>query len=218
MKKIVGLILLAVMVLIAVPAKSQIKFGIKGGLNISSVHFNKDLVGKDNVTGFNIGPMVEVMAPIMGVGFDAAILYSQKGIGVKSEKDIKTDYIDVPVNLKWKFGLPIIKGYLAAGPYVGFRVGGDKLWDIPGSVGDQLKAKSFNAGLNLRKDEILSNPSLLKAKSFNAGLNLGAGVELIKHLQVGFNYALGLTDDYSASKLELNGKNRGWSITAAILF
>lgn len=105
---------------------------------------------------------------------------------MKSEKDIKNDYIDVPVNLKWKFGLPIIKGYLAAGPYVGFRVGGDKLWDIPGSVGDQLKAKSFNAGLNL-----------------------GAGVELIKHLQVGFNYALGLTDDYSASKLELNGKNRG---------
>ena len=109
MKKIVGLILLAVMVLIAVPAKSQIKFGIKGGLNISSVHFNKDLVGKDNVTGFNIGPMVEVMAPIMGVGFDAAILYSQKGIGVKSEKDIKNDYIDVPVNLKWKFGLLLSK-------------------------------------------------------------------------------------------------------------
>ena len=109
MKKIVGLILLAVMALIAVPAKSQIKFGIKGGLNISSVHFNKDLVGKDNVTGFNIGPMVEVMAPIMGVGFDAAILYSQKGIGVKSEKDIKNDYIDVPVNLKWKFGLLLSK-------------------------------------------------------------------------------------------------------------
>ena len=46
MKKIVGLILLAVMALIAVPAKSQIKFGIKGGLNISSVHFNKEIVGK----------------------------------------------------------------------------------------------------------------------------------------------------------------------------
>ena len=78
MKKIVGLILLAVMALIAVPAKSQIKFGIKGGLNISSVHFNKEIVGKDNVTGFNIGPMVEVM-PGNGSRFDAAILYSQKG-------------------------------------------------------------------------------------------------------------------------------------------
>lgn len=195
MKKIAGFILLAMMVLIAVPAKSQIKFGVKGGLNISSVHFNEKMFDKGNVTGFNIGPMVEVMAPVMGVGFDAAILYSQKGIGVESEKDIKNDYIDVPVNLKWKFGLPIIKGYLSAGPYVGFRVGGDKFWDIPGSVGDQLKAKSFNAGLKL-----------------------GGGVELIRHLQVGFNYTLGLTDDYSASKLNLEGKNRGWSITAAILF
>lgn len=198
MKKIVGFMLLAVMALVAVPAKSQIKFGIKGGLNISSVHFNKEVVGKDNVTGFNIGPMLEVMAPAMGVGFDAAILYSQKDIGVKSDKDgkdVKNDYIDVPVNLKWKFGLPIIKGYVAAGPYIGFRVGGEKFWDIPNSVGDQLKAKNFNAGLNL-----------------------GAGVELVSHLQVGFNYALGLTEDYSASKIDLNGKNRGWSITAAILF
>ena len=79
MKKIVGLILLAVMALIAVPAKSQIKFGIKGGLNISSVHFNKDIVGKDNVTGFNIGPMVEVMAPVMGVGLMRLSCIRKKG-------------------------------------------------------------------------------------------------------------------------------------------
>ena len=149
MKKIVGLILLVVMALIAVPAKSQIKFGIKGGLNISSVHFNKEIVGKDNVTGFNIGPMVEVMAPVMGVGFDAAILYSQKGIGVKSEKDIKNDYIDVPVNLKWKFGLPIVKGYLSAGPYVGFRVGGDKFLGYSGIGRRPVEGKEFQCRFEL---------------------------------------------------------------------
>ena len=79
-----------------------------------------------------------------------------------------------------------------------FRVGGDKFWDIPGSVADQVKAKNFSAGLNF-----------------------GAGVELISHLQVGFNYGLGLTDNYSIEKVNLSdgaGKNRGWSITAAILF
>ena len=195
MKKIVGVILVAVMALMVVPAQAQLRFGVKGGLNISSVHFNKDLVDRDNVTGFNIGPMIEGSIPLIGVGFDAAVLYSQKGIGLKAEKDIKNDYIDVPVNLKWKFGLPILKGYLTAGPYVGFRVGGDKFWKIPGEVGDQLQAKNFNAGLNF-----------------------GAGVEVIKHLQVGFNYALGLTNDYSMSKIDLDGKNRGWSITAAILF
>ena len=198
MKKVTGLVLIILMAFIAVPAKSQLKFGVKGGLNISSVHLNSDILKADNVTGFQIGPMIETTIPLIGVGLDAAILYSQKGMDVKSETgtstNVKTDYIDVPVNLKWKFGLPIIKGYLAAGPYIGFRVGGDKFWEIPGSVVQ------------------------VKAKNFSAGLNFGAGVELISHLQVGINYGLGLTDNYSAEKYDLNAKNRGWSVTAAILF
>lgn len=199
MKKVTGLVLIILMAFIAVPAKSQLKFGVKGGLNISSVHLNSDILKADNVTGFQIGPMIETTIPLIGVGLDAAILYSQKGMDVKSETgtstNVKTDYIDVPVNLKWKFGLPIIKGYLAAGPYIGFRVGGDKFWEIPGSVVGQVKAKNFSAGLNF-----------------------GAGVELISHLQVGINYGLGLTDNYSAEKYDLNARNRGWSVTAAILF
>ena len=199
MKKVTGLVLIILMAFIAVPAKSQLKFGVKGGLNISSVHLNSDILKADNVTGFQIGPMIETTIPLIGVGLDAAILYSQKGMDVKSETgtstNVKTDYIDVPVNLKWKFGLPIIKGYLAAGPYIGFRVGGDKFWEIPGSVVGQVKAKNFSAGLNF-----------------------GAGVDLISHLQVGINYGLGLTDNYSAEKYDLNAKNRGWSVTAAILF
>ena len=199
MKKVTGLVLIILMAFIAVPAKSQLKFGVKGGLNISSVHLNSDILKADNVTGFQIGPMIETTIPLIGVGLDAAILYSQKGMDVKSETgtstNVKTDYIDVPVNLKWKFGLPIIKGYQAAGPYIGFRVGGDKFWEIPGSVVGRVKAKNFSAGLNF-----------------------GAGVELISHLQVGINYGLGLTDNYSAEKYDLNAKNRGWSVTAAILF
>ncbi len=195
MKKIVVIILLAVMGFVAIPASAQIRFGVKGGLNISSVHFNKDIVGADNVTGFNIGPMMEIMAPYTGLGMDVAVLYAQKGLGLKGEKDIKNDYIELPVNLKWKFGLPILKVYLNAGPYINLRVGGDKFWDIPGSTIDQLKSKNFGAGLNF-----------------------GAGAEVIKHLQVGVNYTLGLTDDYSATTLDLNAKNRCWTIQAAILF
>lgn len=186
------------MAFVTVPAEAQLKFGIKGGVNISSVHFDSKVLDADNVTGFQIGPMLETGIPVLGIGLDAAILYSQKGVGFGSE-EIKTDYLDVPVNLKWKFGLPIVKAYLAAGPYVGFRVGGDKIWNV---IGEQIEAKSFSAGLNF-----------------------GAGVELLRHLQVGFNYGLGLTDNYSSEPLNVNtsgdkisGKNRGWSITAAILF
>ncbi len=198
MKKAIAFTLLTLMALITLPATAQVKFGVKGGINISSVHFDSNVLDADNVTGFQIGPMIETSIPLIGIGLDAAILYSQKGVGLRSE-EIKTDYLDVPVNLKWKFGLPIVKAYLAAGPYIGFRVGGDKIWNV---IGDQIEAKNFSAGLNF-----------------------GAGVELLKHLQVGFNYGLGLTDNYSSKPLhidtptdKISGKNRGWAITAAILF
>lgn len=194
MKKFIVLVLL--MALAAMPMNAKIKFGVKGGLNISSVHFNKDIIDSDNVTGFQIGPMVETTLPLVGLGVDAAILYSQKGWKLKASDDISTDlksnYLDIPVNLKWKFGLPAVKGYLAAGPYIGFRLGGDDILD-----------------------DLLGQ---VKEKTFAAGLNFGAGVELISLLQVGVNYGLGLTDNYSISKYDVSSKNRGWSITAAILF
>lgn len=195
-KKIIAFLCAMAFLAVAIPAQAQLRFGIKGGLNITSVHFDSDLLKSDNITGFHIGPMIEATMPLLGLGFDAALLYSQKGMessssGVKTT--MKTSYIDVPVNLKWKFGLPIVKAYLTAGPYASFRVGGDKIWNV---LSDQLETKSFGAGLNF-----------------------GAGVEVFNHLQVGFNYELGLTDNFSAKKLDLSSnKNRGWTISAAILF
>lgn len=201
-RMIVGLMFAALLLLGIGQANAQVRLGVKGGLNIASVHFCTDVLQSDNVTGFQIGPMIEGSLPLVGLGFDAAILYAQKGLETKTvsgeKTSLKNDYIDVPVNLKWKLGLPVMKVYLAAGPYVGFRVGGNKIWELPGSMVDQVKTKSFSAGLNF-----------------------GAGVELISHLQVGLNYGLGLTNNYSMESLSLtksDGKNRGWSVTAAILF
>ena len=191
MKKKLSVMLVAMLVLlVSVPARAEFKIGVKGGVNISSVHFSKDILSSSNITGYNVGPMIEFVVPIVGIGMDAAVLFNQKGMEIGNES-MRTNYLDIPVNLKWKFGLPAAKIYLTAGPYVSFRLGGDKIWNV---IDSQLEAKSFGAGLNF-----------------------GAGVELIKHLQVGFNYGLGLTDNYSVNKIDL-GKNRGWSITAAILF
>jgi hypothetical protein len=204
MKKIVffsvGLVLMMIAV---VPAHAQLSFGIKGGLNISSVKFSGDFLNAGNVTGFHIGPLVELMVPYTGIGLDAAILYSQKGLyssqggGLARKQNISTDYIDIPVNVKWKVGIPLIKGYLSAGPYASICVSGADVWDIPGTVKAEVEAKTFGAGLNF-----------------------GAGVEVFGSLQVGFTYGLGLTNDYSASKLNdiANGKSNLMSITAALLF
>ena len=63
MKKIVGFLMVALLALMALPANAQLKFGIKGGVNISSVHFNSDVLKADNVTGFQVGPMIETTSP-----------------------------------------------------------------------------------------------------------------------------------------------------------
>ena len=191
--KRVSLLILALVAWVAVPAQAQFKWGIKGGANISSIHFSDlpETFSTDNLTGFHIGPTIELMASFIGLGFDASILYSQTGMEIGTQK-IKSDYLNVPVNLKWKIGIPAVKVFAAAGPYVGFRLGGGKIWDV---LSDKIGSKSFSAGLNL-----------------------GAGVELIQHLQISATYQLGLTDNYSVKQLKIDGKNRGWMISAAILF
>lgn len=191
--KRVYLLILALVAWMAVPAQAQFKWGLKGGANISSIHFSDlpETFSTDNLTGFHIGPTIELMAPLVGLGFDASILYSQTGMEIGTQT-VKSDYLNIPVNLKWKIGIPAVKVFAAAGPYVGFRLGGGKIWDV---LSDQIESKSFSAGLNI-----------------------GAGVELIQHLQISATYQLGLTDNYSIKKLEIDGKNRGWLISAAILF
>ncbi|GHU54113.1 membrane protein [Bacteroidia bacterium] len=200
MKKIIGLFGCIVLILfVAVPANAQLRLGIKGGLNIANVKLNSDIVKPYNVTGFHIGPLVELISPI-GLGLDGAILYSQKGMDIGDEI-VMTDYLEVPVNLKWKLQLPVIervfKAYAAAGPYAQIRLSDEK------------------STLNNIKDQI-------ETKSFGVGVNLGIGVELFSVLQVGFNYGIGLTDDYSINKIkdvmDIKAKEKNMAITAVLLF
>ena len=80
MKKIFSVCIMAVVLMMAMPAHAQlIKFGVKGGLNMSKLDFkNRSLEQvKENSTGFFIGPMAEVTLPIIGLGVDGALLYLQ---------------------------------------------------------------------------------------------------------------------------------------------
>ena len=52
----------------AIPASAQIKFGVKGGLNITDMSFSKDVVNTSNKTGFFIGPTVKFKIPVIGMG------------------------------------------------------------------------------------------------------------------------------------------------------
>ncbi|MDR0573522.1 MAG: PorT family protein [Tannerella sp.] len=199
MKGLKYLFALIAMFAMASTANAQIRFGVKGGVSVSTVKFDKDIFNSDNVTGFHVGPSLEAMFAKGGLGFDVAVLYSQ--IGFDSDvRAVKNDYLEVPVNLKFKFGTPMFNPYLSAGPYIAFRVAGDKTWDM----------------------NVAGIKEQLKAQSFGAGLNFSVGADVFDFLQLGVTYTLGLTDDYktfvSEDSNDNNGKSRIWKISAAIYF
>lgn len=196
MKKIFSALLIAVCIGMAMPAQAQLKFGVKGGLNLAKADFNQDDLKADNFTGFFIGPMAEFTLPVIGLGVDGALLFSQRGIKVNSISE-KENGLEIPVNLKYNIGLGSMLGiYLAAGPDFYFNFDKDK------SFGENAK---------------------LERKSAQVGINLGAGVKLIKHLQVGFNYNIPLGNSAELTvadgvKEVFTSKTKMWQISAAYIF
>lgn len=210
--KTLRLLLLVFAVAFSFTSMAQIRFGVKGGVNIAKATFDvanvEDNFAVDNLTGFQLGPTMEAMLPGIGIGVDVGLIYSQRGFKLTDRSDgqeasTRMGYIDLPVNLKWKFGIPIVKVYLTAGPYISLKV-------------------SQNSDLSSLAEKGSAILDDVKAKSFSAGLNFGMGVEVFKHLQVGANYGLGLTEDYKSDKPKIGDlfhpKSSLWSITAAYYF
>ena len=142
MKKILSALFVAVCCMaMAMPAQAQVSFGVKGGLNLSKMDWKiADTTinnVKENSTGFFIGPMIEATVPIVGLGVDGAVMYSQRGSG-----ELKQQGIEVPINLKYSIGVGDMAAiFFAAGPDFYFNL---KDVDIKG-----VDKKDAQVGLNL---------------------------------------------------------------------
>lgn len=166
-------------------ASSQLRFGLKGGFDVSSNRINKDILNTSNRLGFQIGGTMELMAPIVGWGGELSVLYGhQKGDDGRTDAGAEYkvedyNYLRVPLNLKKKFSIVGLFGvFIQAGPYAEFKLSGADV-ERKGGIDDQWEAKSFAAGINA-----------------------GAGVEVLNHLELGMYYRKSLTDNY--------GDKAGW--------
>lgn len=187
MKKIVSTLVVMLCLFMAVPSQAQVKFGLKGGLDISKL----DTKVSDNTTGFFVGPMLDVTLPIIGLGIDVAALYSQSGIDVNNKSSEKLKSVEIPVNLKWTLGLGSTFGvFIAAGPQFGF---------------------SINDGWKQLMEE--SNKSFVS-------VNVGAGLKLLRHLQVGVNYNIGASKlgDMIVDSSEGGIRKNSWQVSLAYMF
>lgn len=185
---------------LSMKADAQFKFGLRAGVAVNSLHFNSSTFDASNRAGFTGGIMTEFTVPVVGIGFDASLLYVRRNQewfvnNVGAEK-IGRDYIDLPINLKWKINIPVINAvarpFLTTGPVFSLMTGN----------------KNF-------KDDI-------QGRRFDTAWSFGAGVELLRKVQVSASYGLGLTKALKAtgvtSSANIEGHNRYWTITAAYLF
>ena len=86
MKKIISILSVAViMMMAAAPAGAQVNFGLTGGVNLSKMSLDKiPDVSSNNRAGWFVGPKVLVKIPVVGLGADAAVLYSQRRMTVEN--------------------------------------------------------------------------------------------------------------------------------------
>ena len=193
-------------------AQAQVKFGLKGGLNVTNMSLNSEVFDADNQTGFFIGPTVKFTLPIVGLGIDASALYDQRDAkitvednGASVESKIKNQSINIPINLRYGVGLGSTASvYLFAGPQFGFNVG-DKNQSIFKDMGEwRLKSSTFS-------------------------VNVGLGAMLLSHLQISANYSIacGKTGETTVSSAlgelaqsaaKKRGRANAWQIGLAYYF
>lgn len=165
-----------------------IKFGVRAGLNLSS------LSAEDN--DFSLGWQIGVVADIGSkyFFFHPGIMLIGKGseYSVKPvEATASMYYIEAPLLISFK---PIPEFRIDVGHYVSYGLFGTTETTVTvnnNSVSD--KTKSFD-----------------NFHDFDFGLSFGVGVE-IKQYYVGLNYEFGLTDIATEGTEEIN--NQTWALT-----
>lgn len=197
-------LVLLVASMFAATAQAQVKFGLKGGLNVTSMSFSEELFSASNRAGFFIGPTVKFTLPIVGLGIDASALYDQRSADVKAsttEEQVKQQSINIPVNLRYGVGLGSTANlFLFAGPQ----------WGI--NVGDKNFSWTEGSSYSLKKS--------------NFSVNVGVGATVLSHLQVSANYniACGKTADanlwnsVNSAFSKDDSRNNSWQIALAYYF
>ncbi|AWK07315.1 PorT family protein [Flavobacterium crocinum] len=158
----------------------EVKYGVKGGLNLSSLSGDTDGMDLKSKFGFHAGGFVEIKFSEK-FAIQPELLYSTQGTrfddmeveGYKTKTCFNFDYINVPVMFKY---FAVEKFFIEAGPQIGFLT----------SAKARVKVDQLNID---NKEDIKEN-----FESIDFGLNFGAGYEFTENIFASARYNLGLAN------------------------
>ena len=150
MKKL--LVLLLLLGLGSMALAQGLSFGVKGGLNLSSVT-GADATGAEAYSGMVAGGYL-TLSLLPSLAVQPEILFSQKGwnasgdfLGVPIVGKYRVNYLEIPVLAKFSFGV-LVKPYVLVGPYFATRM--SSTWEetaagitLSGSMDDYIKSSDM---------------------------------------------------------------------------
>ncbi len=173
------------------------QFGVKAGMNVSSLSEDATLSDQKSKIGFNAG--VFMNAPISeNFSIQPEVLYSQYGSKVDgtstsnvggvtttttSSYSRNLDYVAVPVMLQYKL---VPSFYLEAGPEFGFLLSAnDKGDNTTTTTSGGTTISSSTSGTTDIKSGV---------ETFNFGVGIGAGYDVTENIGITARYVAGVTD------------------------
>lgn len=172
-------------------SSSDVRFGIKAGMNVSSLSNDETLDDQKSKIGFNAGVFATI--PVASsFSIQPEVLYTQYGSKSVDNDVIDTNnsnkvsytrdlgYIAVPVMFQYKF---VPNFYVEAGPEFGFNVTAKDKYDQTLVVAGNTTTTSGTE--DIPKDVL---------NTFNLGIGLGAGYYFTDNIGVTARYVAGVTD------------------------
>ena len=152
-------------------ASAQFRVGVRAGLNVNKLHLDNvpNNFDSDNRCGFTAGAMAELTIPLVGINFDVSLMYTRMNSHITAEGEnfgSAKDFIQIPINLKYKIGLPliskIITPYIYTGPDFAFKLGKSQIfktfqaeWDLGVGV-ELLRHLQIGAGYSWGINNIIA--------------------------------------------------------------
>ena len=174
------------------PVQAQlVRVGLKGGFELTQMDFSTDALRNSNRAGFYVGPQLKFKLPVVGLGIEGSLLYSQRDMHVDGET-LKQKSILFPVHARYGASIGEVVGiFFTAGPQFSFNVGDDIFyWKDEDDSNNQFSLQTTMLSIN-----------------FGIGASLGPNLEAA----VFYNVPLGKTADFTWDNLGDELKSQEWS-------
>lgn len=179
------------------PAAAQVKLGLRAGMTVGELRFDRNVIDSDNRVGYTAGALVDISIPVVGLGIEASAMFTHRNTRITDGNRVfKRDYLDIPVYARFRLPITGLQKVFAPIAFTG---------------------PSFSVLFN--DNGAVNYDNRKTCLSWDVGL----GADLFQHLRVTATYAIGISKAMSYIDQEYNGtqvegKDRYWTLNAAWLF